>query len=410
MRLAAVGIGTLIMLSGWVPSGLLAGCAAEPSPTVLETSTPSPTATLQTPASSPRSSGQPTTQSTSNPRRTSVTVVMNGDLLWHNTLWYGAREDAQRRGRGGYDFAPLLAGMKPVIASADLAICHQEVPLAKPGGPYRNFPLFAVPPQVVNAIAATGYDVCTTASNHAVDQGFAGLKRTLDELDRAKIAHVGTARDEIEAERPTIFTTRQGVKIAIIAATSSLNGLPMPRGRPWAVQRLSTRNLVGQAHRARVAGADIVIAAVHVGTEYSTSENAQQVALARALTASPDIDLVYMHHAHVVQPWTTVNQKWVLYGLGNTVAQHATNTPRGYEGATGRFTFTRGANGRFTVGKAEYIPTLVTRYRPGRPARLYQISTTLKTAKGSFRDRLLDAQRRTSAVIMRKHPQGLTRG
>jgi poly-gamma-glutamate capsule biosynthesis protein CapA/YwtB (metallophosphatase superfamily) len=405
MRLAAVGIGTLIMLLGCVTGGLLAGCAAEPSSTALKTPTPSPAATLQPPAPSPRS----TTQSTSSTRRTSVTVVMNGDLLWHNTLWYGAREDAQRRGHGGYDFAPLLAGMKPIIASADLAICHEEVPLAEPGGPYRNFPLFAVPPHVVSAIAATGYDVCTTASNHAVDQGFAGLKRTLDELDRAKIAHVGTARNKTEAERPTIFTTRQGVKIAIIAATSSLNGLPMPRGKPWAVQ-LTTRNLVGQAHRARVAGADIVIAAVHVGTEYSTSENAQQVALARNLTASPDVDLVYMHHAHVVQPWTKVNQKWVLYGVGNTVAQHAANAPRGSEGATGRFTFTRVGDGRFAVSKAEYIPTLVSRYQSGRPARLYHVSTALKTAEGSFRDRLLDAQRRTSAVVMRKHPQGLIRG
>jgi poly-gamma-glutamate capsule biosynthesis protein CapA/YwtB (metallophosphatase superfamily) len=399
MRLAAVGIGMLIMLSGWVTGGL-AGCAAESSPT----------ATLKTPTPSAPSSGQPTTGSPSKPRRTSVTVVMNGDLLWHNTLWYGAREDAQRRGHGGYDFAPLLAGMKPVIAQADLAICHEEVPLAKSGGPYRNFPLFAVPPHVVRAIAATGYDVCTTASNHAVDQGFAGLRRTLDELDRAKVAHVGTARSKMEAERPTIFTTRQGVKIAILAATSSLNGLPMPQGKPWAVQRLSARNLLGQAHRARAAGADIVIAAVHAGTEYSTTENAQQVALARTLTASSDVDLVYMHHAHVVQPWTKVNKKWVLYGVGNTVAQHASNAPRGYEGATGRFTFTRVGNGRFTVSKAEYIPTLVTRYQAGRSARLYQVSTALTTAKGSFRNRLLDAQRRTSAVVMRKHPQGLIRG
>jgi poly-gamma-glutamate synthesis protein (capsule biosynthesis protein) len=335
---------------------------------------------------------------------------MNGDLLWHNTLWFGAREDARRRGHGGYDFAPLLAGMKPVIASADLAICHEEVPLAKPGGPYRNFPLFAVPPQVVLAIAATGYDVCTTASNHAVDQGFPGLKHTLDEFDRAKIAHVGTARSKIEAERPMIFTTKQNVKIAIVAATFSLNGLPMPEGKPWAVQRLSATSLLRQAHRARTAGADIVLAAVHLGTEYSTSENAQQVELARALTASPDVDLVYMHHAHVVQPWSKVNEKWVLYGVGNTVAQHAANAPRGSEGATGRFTFTRVGDGRFTVSKAEYIPTLVTRYRPGRPARLYRVSTALKTAHGSFRDRLLDAQGRTSAVVMRKHPQGLTRG
>lgn len=361
-------------------------------------------------APKPADGSTPSPRATFTPERTNVTVVMNGDLLWHNTLWYGAREDARRHGHGGYDFAPLLAGMKPVIASADMAICHEEVPLARRGGPYRNFPLFAAPPHVVGAISATGYDVCTTASNHSVDQGFAGLKRTLDDLDRAKIAHVGTARTKAESQRPTIFTTKQGVKIGILAATFSLNGLPMPKGKPWAVQRTSAKALLDQAHRARAAGADIVLAAVHAGTEYSTSENEQQIKLARALTASPDVDLVYMHHPHVVQPWTTLNKKWVLYGVGNTVAQHATNVPRGAEGATGRFTFTRVGNGRFTVSKAEYIPTLVTHYQPGRPARLYQVSTALKTAKGTFRGRLLDAQRRTTAVVTRKDPPGLMRG
>jgi len=181
----------------------------------------------------------------------------------------------------------------------------------------------------------------------------------------------------------------------------------MPKGKPWAVHRLNTKELLGQAHRARAAGADIVLAAVHIGTEYSTHENAQQVALARALTASPDVDLVYMHHPHVVQPWSVVNKKWVLYGVGNTVAQQEANNT--YEGATGRFTFTRTGNGRFTVSKAEYIPTLVTYYRPGRPARLYHTSAKLKTAKGSFRARLLEAQRRTTGVVMRHHPKGLTR-
>jgi Bacterial capsule synthesis protein PGA_cap len=400
VRFAAVGIGLLIILSGCATDEPLAG----------RTPVPSSTATLISPTPSPTSSTESTKRSPVKPQRTSVTVVMNGDLLWHNTLWYGAKEDARRQGHGGYDFAPLLAGLKPVIASADLAICHEEVPLARPGGPYRNYPLFAAPPQVVRAISATGYDVCTTASNHSVDQGYGGLKRTLDDLDRAGIGHVGTARTEAEAERPTIFTTTQGTKIGIIAATFSLNGLPMPKGKPWAVHRASANGLLHQARRARAAGADIVIAAVHAGTEYSMSENAQQVALARALTASPDVDLVYMHHSHVVQPWTTMNDKWVLYGVGNTVAQHAANVPRGHEGATGRFTFTSVGNGRFAVTKAEYIPTLVTRYQPGRPARLYQVSAALKTAKGSFRSRLLDAQRRTTAVVMHKHSQGLTRG
>ena len=344
------------------------------------------------------------------PPQESVIVVMNGDLLWHNTLWFGAREDARRRGKRGYDFAPLLAGIKPVISTADMAICHEEVPLAPAGGPYRNYPLFAAPPHVVRGIAATGYDVCTTASNHSLDQGFNGLRRTLDDLDRAKIGHAGTARTKAESERPTIFTTRQAIKIGIIAATASLNGLPMPEDKPWAVHRASASSLLRQAHRARAAGAEIVIAAVHIGTEYSTTENEQQVALARTLTASPDVDLVYMHHPHVVQPWTTMNKKWVLYGVGNTVAQHANNVPRGAEGATGRFTFTRLGHGGFTVTKAEFIPTLVTHYAPGKPARLHQVSVALKTAEGSFRSRLLDAQRRTTAVVMKKHPKGLTRG
>ena len=175
---------------------ILSGCAnVQPEAgSTPAASTPRPAQTLTRPTASPNSSGQPARRPAAKPERTTVTVVMNGDLLWHNTLWFSAKEDAQRRGRGGYDFAPLLSGMKPVVASADLAICHEEVPLAPAGGPYRNYPLFSAPPQVVKAIKATGYDVCTTASNHAVDQGFAGVRRTLDDLDRAKIAHAGTAR------------------------------------------------------------------------------------------------------------------------------------------------------------------------------------------------------------------------
>jgi hypothetical protein len=368
-----------------------------PSQSSRHATTPSPS-----PGGTARTAGPDT-------RTPSVTVVMNGDLLWHNTLWYGAHEDAVRNGHRGadqYDFAPLLAGVKPVTAAADLAVCHEEVPLAPKGGPYRNYPRFAAPPQVVAAISATGYDLCTTSSNHSMDQGFAGIRRTLDDLDRAGIRHVGTYRSEREAHTPTIFTTKQAVKIAVVSATFSLNGFRLPAGKPWAVNMLSKQGLLDQVHRARAAGAQIVIAAVHAGTEYSTVPNAQQKAIAAALTASGQVDLVYMHHVHVVQPWTTNNGRWVVYGLGNTVAQHKAGLERGYEGVTARFTFTRSGE-RFTVTRAEYIPTIVTRYRPGHPARLYRISAALKTAGGAWRQRLLAAQRRTRDVVRRMHPAGL---
>lgn len=364
--------------------------AASPSPSAPAGGTPTPTATAAAPAAA-------------------VTVVMNGDLLWHDTLWYGAREDARRTGRGRFDFAPLLAGLRPVVAGADLAICHEEPVIAPAGGPFRNYPRFSVPPEVVRGIRDTGYDVCTTASNHSMDHGFAGLRRTLDALDRAGVPHNGTARTPAEARRSTVVTARSGVKVAVVSGTFSLNGLPLPAGKPWSVTGLDPQLLLAKARRARADGADVVMVAAHVGTEFSSRVNAQQRTLARVLTASPDVDLVYMHHTHVVQPWAKVNGKWVIYGLGNTVAQHRTKVPQGAEGVTARVRFERGRNGRFSVTRAEYIPTLVTPYLPGRPARLHHIAAALPTATGSFRSRLRLAQRRTTAVVTRENPPGLRR-
>ena len=107
---------------------------------------------------------------------------------------------------------------------------------------------------MVRAIKQTGYDVCTTASNHSVDYGFAGLRRTLEGFERAGIPTAGTARTAAEARQPTIVTARNGVKIGVISGTFSLNGLPMPAGKPWAVTGLDPDELLAKARRARAPG------------------------------------------------------------------------------------------------------------------------------------------------------------
>ena len=38
------------------------------------------------------------------------------------------------------------------------------------------------------------------------------------------------------------------------------------------------------------------------------------------LLASPDIDLVVGHHAHVVQPIERIGDEWAIYGLGNILS------------------------------------------------------------------------------------------
>ena len=66
------------------------------------------------------------------------------------------------------------------------------------------------------------------------------------------------------------------------------------------------------------------MASLHCCVEYRHDPTDAQVAAVHALLASPDVDLVLGHHAHVVQPIERIGGEWVAYGLGNLIAQHST--------------------------------------------------------------------------------------
>jgi Bacterial capsule synthesis protein PGA_cap len=340
-------------------------------------------------------------------RHRKVTVLMSGDLLWHNTVWQSAHEDAVRRGLPErYDFDPMLAAMKPLVESADLAICHEEVPFAADDQHLSNYPVFAAPPEIPRWIASMGWDACTTDSNHSVDQGFSGLVRTATLLERAGVRHVGTFRTPAERRTPVILTTAQGVKVGIVGGTYSLNGFSLPPDERWAVSMWDADNLIAQAKAAKAAGADIVLVQYHGGTEYSRLPDPEQVALVRRLTASPAVDLVFAEHAHVVQPITKVNGTWVVYGMGNMVAQSDPAYPRAYEGISVRFTFRETRHG-FRVAHAAYIPTWWNAYSPGRPIRVRRVDTALRHDVAD-RARLLEARRMTRLAVNGLEPDGDT--
>ncbi|MEH0844769.1 CapA family protein [Micromonospora sp. CPCC 205711] len=287
------------------------------------------------------------------------TILGAGDVLVHPELTDQARRDAARSGHPGtLDFAPLFRQVRPAVSGADLAICHLETPVAEPDGPFAGFPRFSVPPQVVDAIRSTGFDACSTASNHTIDQGEAGVSRTLGALDAAGIGHTGSARSRKEALTPRIYT-REGVRVGHLAYTLNLNGLQRPAGRDWIANLIEPAKILPAARRLRAAGAEIVVLSLHWGTEYRNLPDADQERWAEPLIASPDIDLILGHHAHVVQPMEKVGHKWIAYGMGNQVARHRKPLPANREGVMTRFTFTRIAAGTWRVTTAEAIPTWV---------------------------------------------------
>ena len=245
---------------------------------------------------------------------------MTGDLLFHRSLWEPFAIQPNEAGQM-FDFVPLLDGQQRYLDRTDLAICQFETPAAPTGGPYSGFPLFSTPPELAAAVKAIGYDVCTTASNHTVDQGTDGLLRTLDVLEAAGIEHTGSYREAGERDVPLIVEAN-GVKIGIITSTFSLNGLAAEYD--WQVDfPLEPERAIAKAQAAREAGAEIVLGVQHAGTEYATMPDEQQTSNARMLADSGEFDFIYNHHTHSVQPMELYNDTWILYGLGNTISESA---------------------------------------------------------------------------------------
>jgi poly-gamma-glutamate capsule biosynthesis protein CapA/YwtB (metallophosphatase superfamily) len=319
------------------------------------------------------STGEPTPEPDP-PRRFSV--VMSGDVLIHTGVWESAEDYAAARGKPGMDFKPMFASMKPVYESADLAICHLEVPLAEPDGPFLNYPIFSAPPQVVDGLKKDGIDVCTTASNHSLDTGFEGLERTLDTLDDKGVPHAGTAQTRKESRTPLILDVA-GVKVALLSYTYGTNGIPIPSDAPWSVPLIDPGDIKRDARKARKAGAEVVIVALHHGTEYTTEPDSYQLDVVDKITRSKAIDLVYGHHAHVPQPIDVVHGTWIAYGLGNFVAQQSTDVPDTYRGVTVEFTLVEQPDGRFEVQRAQFVPTMITPYS-GAPMRVLDIRSALR--------------------------------
>ncbi|MFD5469839.1 CapA family protein [Streptomyces sp. NPDC127105] len=289
------------------------------------------------------------------------TLVASGGILPDASVLERAAFDA---GGAGHDFRPMLEGVKGIVSRADLALCHLSTAFGA-GAPYTGAPRYKSPPELASSLAAAGYDSCATASEHTLDDGADGVRRTLEALDGAGLRHAGSARGEGEA-RGTLLRAGRAV-VAHLAYTYGTND-PLPPDQPWAVRVIDEKRIVEDARAARKAGAQVVVVSLNWGRAWQDAPDAQQLDLARKLTAShsggrPDVDLILGSHAHVPQAYEKVNGTWVVYGLGDQIAGATTDdsgrrNPRANQSTLARFTFSPPAKqgGRWEVARAEFVP------------------------------------------------------
>jgi poly-gamma-glutamate capsule biosynthesis protein CapA/YwtB (metallophosphatase superfamily) len=281
-----------------------------------------------------------------------LTIAASGDLLIHSPVFFQALANG---GGERYQFRPMLRQVRRIVRGADLGICHLEQPLT-PDDPHGE-PTFRAPAGLAGAIRWTGWDVCSTASNHAFDSGQPGIDFTVRRLDGNDIRHSGT-----NARKGTpryAMVEAKGVKVALLSYTTRIIGMPLP-DNDWALNMAEPKRMLADARAARGAGAAVVIVSLHWGDEYVHAPSGLQRRLARTLTKSPDVTAVVGQHVHVVQPIRKVNGKPVVFGEGNLLSNQTANCcpVESQDGMVVLLEVTAGPEGA-EVERVRYVPTWV---------------------------------------------------
>ncbi|MEM8907321.1 MAG: CapA family protein [Bacteroidota bacterium] len=251
-----------------------------------------------------------------------IKLLFAGDIMGHGPQIEAAEvlENEQ------YNYHPCFQFIRPLLEEADLAIGNLEVTL--PGQPpYRGWPNFRSPDDLAVALRSAGFDVLTTANNHANDAGKTGLVQTLNTLDRNGFYHTGTYRNAFEkALYHPLVIYKKGFKLAFLNYTY---GTDLKKHRPPTIVNLiDSVQMKTDLQMARRLKADVIIVLLHWGKEYELEASNKQIRLARQL-AECGANLIIGSHPHVVQPieeyysdedGKVENMHLLAYSLGNFIS------------------------------------------------------------------------------------------
>jgi len=254
-------------------------------------------------------------------QRRSFTITLGGDLGLGS---HAARVDPAGTRRHGA-FLPwheLTSGIRPLL-DGDLNFANLETVVTGSNtlSPEAKTFVFRSHPDGVRHLASIGFNLLSTANNHAVDYGTAGMRETLRHLDALDsegriLAHAGIGATSAAAARPRVLSLG-GTRVAFSAVGISTGGRA-GEGRPGLMEWRVPSDVAAVLGGLSGAAADVRILSVHHGEERSvvTDPDAIRILRHQAVLAG-GIDIVAGHHAHVVQGIELTRGRLIFYGLGN---------------------------------------------------------------------------------------------
>ena len=249
-----------------------------------------------------------------------------GDLMMHEKQLKIARQ-----ADGSYDFHQQYALIADSLADADYTIANLETTVGKVDGKgYSGYPHFNAPESLLETIRDAGVDFLTLANNHMLDREDAGLKKTVEWVDKFGFAHGGANRSQKEKNTAVVADVNGG-RIGFLCYTEGTNGREDKCSSSvvkYGINYLKKADVVKDVQRLKKAGAEVIIAMPHWGKEYKRKPSSTVKEYARKLVAA-GVDVVLGSHPHVVQPIQYIkttdangNSRMglVAYSLGNFIS------------------------------------------------------------------------------------------
>ncbi|HEX3028662.1 MAG TPA: CapA family protein [Clostridia bacterium] len=183
-----------------------------------------------------------------------------------------------------------------------------------------------------------GINFFSTANNHCLDMGEAGLLETLAFLDEKGCPHVGTADSKKQRDEFPVIE-KKGIRTAFLSYTFSTNGKPVPEGKDYLANyiRLNCPDcdislIKEQVHMAKTEKkADIIIACIHWSLEFESYPTQNVIEMGHKLL-SLGIDVIIGNHPHGIQPMEKYSftdpysgitkQGLIVYALGDLISCH----------------------------------------------------------------------------------------
>lgn len=310
---------------------------------------------------------------------TTITIGNVGDILIHSPIF----KSVYNQSSNTYDFNPIFEYVNAKYSSYDYMVADLEQPIDNSGENYAGYPLFKSPDTIADALKSNGVDLLLTANNHCYDQSTAGFYKTMSLLNEKGISYIGMRE---ENSKPYLIKDIKGIKVGMInytyeteklSDTKYLNGIPMSADTAPLLNTFDYNNLDAFYSEFKTNidnmyndGAEVIIAYMHWGNEYSLTASDHQKKIAQKL-CDFGVDAIIGGHTHCIEPTDLLTssvsgkQTPIIYSTGNqlsnqrkeTLNQFSYETPYFEDGVIYEISFTRKADGSVILSNVSYTAT-----------------------------------------------------